>query len=338
MPRVRRISDGTIFSSASAVAYATENLLQREVAWCCDGYMQEVYGEQYEWVFEKAEDKTLLPDISYYKRIGKFKNIRGRGQVRFMLEPLRIWLRETKIGAHSVPMGRFFTSFKPFVDEYWKFDWNSNARSLSRHFRAWEPIYKKLVGLRLSKHYSQIAHREVFHITFDEPEFPDADYDIDVLEDQMNNRGRPVVRLNDAKIFISLSAAAKYTSISAKYIMYCCEGDIPGFAKFDLVYRFMYLKDIEMITNAILEALIKKKGKEKFLFATSKQMPRLTLVDSTYEPHAIILTGSENMNLILLHPDYVDYFVERAMAGISETTVQEFVEKYDEFKDQRSKT
>ncbi|KKN66950.1 hypothetical protein LCGC14_0466300 [marine sediment metagenome] len=331
MPRVRRLSDGKIFSSAMAVVIATEGISRKDIVWCCDGYLLDVAGIKYEWSFAPSPDKSVIPDLSYYKRIGKFKSLSLRAYVRFLLPPLKMFLKETPGGPHSVPMRQFFQAFKPFVEDYYEFEWPCTVGGLSKHFRAWEPVYKKTVGLRLSRHHSLRARKKVFYITFDKPEFPNANYDIEIQGSQIDGKGRPVIRLNDAKIFGSINATAKYTGISAAYIRYCCEGDISGVKKFDFFYRFAYLRDMSIITgNEIANEILRVQEKtQKIFYTMNETMPKLSMMDKKYEPIAIILQSAD-AKLILFHPNYFEYFKE-ALTRVPATTAKEFIKRYGKF-------
>ena len=57
MTRVRRLSDGKIFSSPQGVAMNAEQPIAKAVYYCCRGYLLSVEGEKYEWVYDDIEDR-----------------------------------------------------------------------------------------------------------------------------------------------------------------------------------------------------------------------------------------------------------------------------------------
>ncbi|HDZ13560.1 MAG TPA: hypothetical protein ENH60_01505 [Pricia sp.] len=226
MTKVLRLSDGKIFSSPRGVAMEADKPIEREVYYCCRGYLEAVNGEKYEWILDDEKDRGRREyDESYWDRRGKWMNRAWvlKWRAMFILEWLDrkytsgAWLRTGQIANGICEVGKQMS-----VDYAWK----PTAQSLSKHVHTYSAFYTITIGME-ERNLSVPGYKgRIFKFT---P--PTEDIDVDaVLEELADSwdwgRGKPVIRLSDNKRFRSMSEAERVTGIPYYQILHNCESDI----------------------------------------------------------------------------------------------------------------
>ena len=241
MTRVRRLSDGKIFSNPRGVALSVGKPIAKAVYYCCRGYLFSVEGEQYEWVYEESADRGALPaEGTYWERQAKWSSghsswnsvntIRQRVFDRSVL--IRNWIDRT-------PNADTWRSSRMLSDEWNEiyhqtktddsFPWTITPTIVTRHLMAYYLFYEKMFGMHSHKIKTPLYKGHLFRFVAE-----DVDPEFDILSSEvMNNsfrtNAKPVVRLNDGKIFKSMREAARILNVPIHKIFHACEGDIKYF-------------------------------------------------------------------------------------------------------------
>ena len=226
MTKVLRVRDGKIFSSPRGVAMEADKPIEREVYYCCRGYLEAVNGEEYVWVPEDTEDRGRLEyDESYWARRGKWMNRTWvlKWRAMFIQEWLTqkylpgAWLRPGQIASGICEVGKQMNA---------DYSWEPTSQSLSKHLHAYAEFYVLVLGME-ERNLSVPGYKgRIFKFI---P--PTEDIDVDAVLEELANggdwgRGKPVIRLSDNKRFRSMSEAERVTGIPYYQILHCCEGDI----------------------------------------------------------------------------------------------------------------
>lgn len=255
MTKVRRLSDGKVFSSPRGVALHTGKAIAKSVYYCCRGYIASVGGEQYEWAYDIPDDHGKVPQgEGYWRRRGKWTTGHAKWNDRNVIREIlfrrsivfKLWLQEVrdpeKWRSASELCDELSKVYERTKDEVPQFPWIFNATTISRHLNAYNLAYEKMFGIH--KHYLSVPGFKGWIFKFVKE---DADAEFDILTDEIlrNTRSgaRPVIQVNTGDYFESINQAAIATEIPYWRIYHCCEGDIPYFEFLGVKWEFRYAKD-----------------------------------------------------------------------------------------------
>jgi hypothetical protein len=240
LKRVKRLSDGKIFSSPRGAAMHYGLPITNEIIACANGYLRTSQGCGWEWVEEDAPVFPKNPDRpEYIKKIARKKHLKhrsNRAYVRFLLPAfieyaMKHDTREPALLSDVVPI------LENIVRESRGFEYTTDTKGLSKHIATWGWLYEILIGMKVTKMYSELSRRESLAISIDlkndiadinDPDHPEASNVDARIHNHANlpNTAKPVVRMNDGKTFKSIREASLFCNIHEAKIAACCEGDI----------------------------------------------------------------------------------------------------------------
>ena len=240
MTKVRRLSDGKIFSNPRGVAMEIGKPVTKVVYYCCRGYILSVEGERYEWVYDSSDRGKVESGESYWNRRGKwttnYSNWSTHNSVRDLIfrrsTVIKYWLRITD-NPEEWRNARILTNeleaVYTLVKNPYKFPWIFDPQTVSRHLHAYRLFYRKMFGMHENYLSTSMYKGRIFKFVS-----ADADPEFDVLIDEVIDsleRGntKPVIRVNDGQWFESMRKAERFTGVPYYRIFHCCEGDIPHY-------------------------------------------------------------------------------------------------------------
>jgi hypothetical protein len=226
MTRVRRLSDGKVFSSPKGVALAYDKPISKAVYYCCRGYILAVEGERFEWAYDDDEDRGYVEyEESYWNRKGKWTT---RGWIlKWRAQFIKLWLdriADPHRWRKSSEVAEGISEAATASEEQYK--WRPNSSAISKHFRTYESFYAEIFGMHMHEMNTPMYKGRMF-------KFIKADANVEydaVLEELANDRnwgrGKPVIRTNDNQWFRSIAETERLTEIPYYRILHCCEGDL----------------------------------------------------------------------------------------------------------------
>lgn len=228
MTKVRRLSDGRIFSSPRGVAMEAGKPIAKAVYYCCRGYILAVEGEKYEWVYDEGEDrgKRDHSERSYWERREKW--IRRTWVTKWRAKFIEAWLKSVGNSDRWYTAGEIaqgIGAVAESVDEQYK--WTPTAPNLSRHLHTYQELYDLAFGMQERMADNPVYKGRMFKFTATEI---NAEYDVllqGLADSEEWFKGKPVIRINDGKRFRSMAEAERVTGVPYYRIHHCCEGDIP---------------------------------------------------------------------------------------------------------------
>ena len=267
MTRVKRLSDGRIFTSPRGAALAYGLPLTSDITACANGYIKEVLQSGWEWVFEEPEE---LP----FKRFPSFtvENILGISDKEYrlytdvskrhwpnFLAPFMLKVFSENAEKYSKPkhIREFVEDLNNEIRKKDPLQANLKITQFSRHLGVYEWLYRKAIGLKIT--LIRKRGHNVKAISCEQIETTSV-YDVKVVEnivipetirfgpEKGKNAYRPVKLLNSGKTFKSLREAGRQTGINRYQIRHCCEGNLSflckPFSDEELVFEYL-LEEIE---------------------------------------------------------------------------------------------
>lgn len=137
----------------------------------------------------------------------------------------------------------------------------ASCSSFTRHFKLHFDTYYEIFGVEYGRIYYPPSRHEVMTIKMTKFKNigtkDDVDSDLDIIKyfskhhDQESaymkgkrNVSKPIIRIEDGRVFGSLLSAYHITGISTSRIRWCCEGDIPYCKTYTEKYTFRYVEFI----------------------------------------------------------------------------------------------
>jgi hypothetical protein len=278
--RVISVDTRKIFSCPEAVAYSINfndpnqkevSIKEEDIIVNCNRYSKTIFnGLKFEWYNQFLLDnnlkdfsspaefvKIVIPESNRTRAINS-----GQGPKKYYDDVRKIYraIKKTYLINPAI-IGISFTI--PRFLEVIGIEKKSSA-AFSKHFRIYEEEYINLFKAEFSTQFSKKAKREILSIKLNEFKNigtnPDVDADWDIIRyfsrhddaesaylKGKRNVSHPVIRIEDQRIFGSISTAARMTSIEKQKIVWCCEGDIPYCKKWASRFTFRYVKFIQEI-------------------------------------------------------------------------------------------
>ncbi|MCK4823131.1 hypothetical protein KA005_45645 [bacterium] len=226
MTKVRRLSDGKVFSSPRGVALESGQPIAKAVSYCCKGYILAVEGISYEWYYDEEGERGKQEHTdSYWERRGRWKS--RAWVLMWRASFVKDWMDATP-GPES---WRRVTTISEGIcrvaeksDQ--KFKWLPTAQNLSKHLHAYKEFYEAAFGM-VEQELNVPAYKGRIYKFL----LGDSDPDLEaVINELANSRewgtGKPVIRTSDNERFPSMTVAEKITGVPYYLIYHCCEGDI----------------------------------------------------------------------------------------------------------------
>ena len=282
--RIRRLSDGRIFTSSRALAKLT-GISAKKFEDCCKGYWADVEGEKYEYVYYaqdgteedsyarsvKGQKKTVPSKYSYYNRRGKASQVRYRKFLLKVSEVIIKWReQQSEEELHTVrAVADFMSEIQPIY-----FATHDELLSVpdfvfTRHLKAWKEVYEKIVGMRITKIDSERSNRQKHAVVFDLEvdswatawdEFPEyfseaarAGTTEEPYKVPPGPPGRKVIELTQKRIYQSIRHASSVTWIPNDMITFCCNGDLTNVRSLKGTFKFVYAEDYKGSLEAFEE-------------------------------------------------------------------------------------
>jgi hypothetical protein len=237
MTRVKRKSDGRIFSSPRGAALHYKLPIAKSIAYCADGYLKEVEGEKWEWVFEEPKRKLNQPEDVLPKHSGRLlrrkTDLTLRDWIHTLLPVFLEWQRR-----HSKEYEKLYVvvdilpEIREIFEEIHGYPSGIKDNTFSLHLKANIWLYEHLLGMKLGYIYytkTRKVNAVSFKYQFTVPQVYEIDDElVHALKDKVRYHPErlPVIRTNDGKKFRSISEAARYCKVQPDKIKMCCEGDI----------------------------------------------------------------------------------------------------------------
>ena len=210
-----------------------------EIKGCCDGYLREFKGKVLKWYasyFEGIDNPVLCPKIEYVTVIRPRcqRDITDSRRITLhMYNSLVRYVSDRMFALIDKDMysGEDYISCSTLITLIQKFDpeFKMQARHLSQHLTNHTVTYKRILNLSFDTEWSKSARKYILTVMFYRPDKPEI---IDQWEDElskaMSGRGlmQPIIRLEDERIFGSMTSAHDITHIRRDVIRWCCYGDI----------------------------------------------------------------------------------------------------------------
>lgn len=279
--RVRR-EDGRVFSNSIGASRSHGLKIARQIEHCCNGYILEAGGWGWKWDFSEIEhdfgdfdvlrDKIraatindrehVLAKRNYYKNGGKASSPAYRQRSFVVVSFLRDWIQgfrpmNPEDDGYRIPIA---FSGKQLYKELQKYCDNNmydipfkSSRGFSKHLRAWELLYQRVVGLKfgsLEREYSSIVGIGFdSDLTVEDASIYDYIPEYGQRKDRKKGvpvrpgaRGFPVHCKNNGITYPSIRIASAETLIHRDDIKFCCEGDVDYAEGAGVVWRFSYGK------------------------------------------------------------------------------------------------
>lgn len=278
--RVRRLSDGRVFSCAEAAAYALNNkFIVSGIINCCFGYLREVAGERWEFADDYIDSKPVIRKDKGPRKPSRRRKSTNKSK-RYLL--MRVGPVIQSYVNQDTERAKEFVSAKELFYRIKSFDPSfalKTPNDLSKHISWWIDIYRAVLGIRFEAKYCRERQNKIRMIAFFVEDsdgfssFFDEVYEVyEKIEKKTipntrvprhpGRRGHPVHYLNADVTFASIRSASRATGIPYNLIKYCCEGDIPRIEFGKRSYSFEYGDPEKVIyTNDDLEIWSRKPRK-----------------------------------------------------------------------------
>jgi hypothetical protein len=109
------------------------------------------------------------------------------------------------------------------------FPWIITPTIVTRHLMAYDLFYEKMFGMHSHKMNTPLYKGYLFRFVAEDI---DPEFDIlssEIMENAFRTNAKPVIRLNDGKVFNSMREAARTLNVPIYKIFHVCEGDIEFF-------------------------------------------------------------------------------------------------------------
>ena len=254
--RVRRLSDGRIFSCAEGAAYSLgDHHATMLIANCCMGFLPEAAGSRWEFVEDYIDEVPIIHvtrNVGRRIRKGKADDKDRRKRLLILGSLIQDW-----VGSNVSSAKEFRTSSQLFK-ELSEFDEKRlivrNSNDLSKHISWWSDLYREVLGIKFGKAFIPEWKKYARTIAFFLEEvsglvsFSDEIYEVYVDDSKKNDRipnhpGRkshPIHYINEDVTFASIRSASRAIGVPYLMIKYCCEGDISKVEYGKRIYRFEY--------------------------------------------------------------------------------------------------